>query len=206
MRYHPGMPNTEGVVADDDPQGASPSGPDRRSLIKAGAAVGVGAWVAPQVFSATAAAAASVCVGVATPHKIAGPTSTPPLGGFIIGSAQLCFTQGSHLIAATSGGGTLQVDDFLVIRVTRPDASLSSLVVGSYWNNWDINTCPGLIAWANANVAPYVAQNPTDGAGSSPAIDITGLLQSSPSLPNKIDVFVYNCGGNGGTGTDVWLV
>lgn len=192
-------------MADDDRDGQRPHRPDRRSLIRTGAAVGAAAWVVPQLISVTPAAAASVCIGSAAPHKIADPISGP-FGAFLIGSVQFCYTSGTNLIAGSSSGGLLQVDDFLAIRVTRPDLSVSSLLVGSYWNNWDNNTCPGLATWANASIAPYVPQNPTNGAGSSPAIDITTLLQSSPSLPNTIDVFVYNCGGLGGTGTEVWLI
>lgn len=187
------------------------SGIDRRSLIKTGAAVGAAAWVLPQVISMSPAAASVVgCVGVTLPNKITGPT-TPPFTGntaVLMGSANLCWQSGTVTVAGSSAGAQFGVDDFLAVRVTRPDASVQSLLIGSFFPlNWpNVGACPGLGAWATANLGSFSSITPPNLAGGlCDAVDITSLLQSSAVTPNTIELFVYNCGGNGGATTDLWL-
>jgi len=208
------MENLDGNTAEQQ----ETSGMDRRSLIKTGAAVGAAAWALPQVVSMSSAAAksASDCTGPALPILLAPakPSVITPNGGTLVGAATFCyFTGGGGTLIAGNSVGTanLAVDDYLAIRVTRPDTSQASFLVGSYWNPWNISSptvCPNLAAWAAANLPGLTQLSPPpgwNGAGQSSPINITSLLQSSATTANTVEVFIYNCSGLSGY-SDLWLV
>lgn len=212
------MENTDGTLAGENQQGAGSSGLDRRSLIKTGAAVGAAAWVLPQVVSMSSAAAASKsdCQGPALPIQLAPakPSVLTPNGATLVGSATFCYFTGgggTSIAGNAAGSANLAVDDYLAIRVTRPDTTQASFLVGSYWTPWDITNptvCPNLATWAAANLPNLTQLNPPpgwNGFGQSSPINITSLLQSSATTANTVEVFIYNCSGLSGYSA-IWLV
>ena len=211
------MENQDGTTAEERETGGAPGGMDRRSLIKTGAAVGAAAWALPQVVSMSSAAAASAsdCVSAPPPILIAPaqPSVLRPNGATLVGAATFCyFTGGAGTLIAGNSLGTanLAIDDYLAIRVTRPDTTQASFLVGSYWNPWNISSptiCPNLAAWAAANLPGLTQLSPPpgwNGAGQSSPINITSLLQSSATTANTVEVFIYNCSGLSGY-SDIWL-
>ncbi len=211
------MENLDGNTAEEQGTDGGASGMDRRSLIKTGAAVGAAAWALPQVVSMSSAAAASAsdCVSAPPPLLIAPaqPSVLRPNGATLVGAVTFCyFTGGTGTLIAGNSLGTanLAADDYLAIRVTRPDTTQASFLVGSYWSPWNISSptiCPNLAAWAAANLPGLTQLSPPpgwNGAGQSSPINITSLLQSSATTANTVEVFIYNCSGLSGY-SDIWL-
>lgn len=212
------MDNTGDSQADNAQAVSADSGLDRRSLIKTGAAVGAAAWVLPQVVSMSAAAAASKsdCTGPPLPILLAPAQSSviTPNGARLVGSSSFCYFQGGGgtTIAGNSlGTAPISSDDYLAIRVTRPDTTQASILAGSFFTPWDIVNpvvCPNLSAWAAANLPSLTQLNPPAGltpTGFANPINISSLLQSSATTANLVELFVYNCSGLSGH-TDFWLV
>lgn len=168
----------------------------RRSMLKKAAIGGAVAWVAPTVLSASGAAAASVaaqytCQLVQLAGSI-GNTGSTAVQEWAFGPVPISYNgTGSVVISGADNGGnaSLFVDDMLVVKITKPDASVQVLWFDCF-NNGGC-TDPG---YGPVTLLPFPGG----------PVDITPYLQANATTPNSIEIFGWNCIGDT-SWTDVWL-